>query len=118
MDHAMRRSRISGSLVVLLLALGCAAAPVTPAGDPHIVGVITWMDGDTIRVEENPNESIGSPKASVRITPETSVTTVSGVRGSADELQVGTRVRVWFTGPVAESYPLQARAAAVVIERD
>jgi len=30
---------------------------------------------------------------------------------------VGARVRVWFTGPVAESFPVQATAGTVLILR-
>jgi len=34
---------------------------------------------------------------------------------SFDELAEGDEVRVWFTGPVAESYPVQAEALVVVL---
>ena len=33
---------------------------------------------------------------------------------SATELRVGQLVKVWFTGPVMESYPLQATAGVIV----
>jgi hypothetical protein len=32
-----------------------------------------------------------------------------------DDLSAGQRVAVWFTGPVAESYPVQATAGAIEI---
>ena len=36
-------------------------------------------------------------------------------KASPDELRDGVAVKVWFTGPVAESYPVQATAGTVVI---
>jgi len=36
--------------------------------------------------------------------------------GSFDDLTEGTAVQVWFDGPVAESYPVQATAGSIVIE--
>jgi hypothetical protein len=41
--------------------------------------------------------------------------TVTGA--SAADLVTGTRVRVWFKGPVAESFPVQAAAGTVLILR-
>ena len=32
-----------------------------------------------------------------------------------EALQVGQKVEAWFTGPVAESYPVQAVASDIVI---
>ena len=38
-----------------------------------------------------------------------------GRRGAVSDLVAGARVAVWFDGPVAESYPVQAKAGAVQI---
>ena len=38
-----------------------------------------------------------------------------GVMGITD-LRVGQKVKVWFDGPVMESYPSQATAGVIVIE--
>lgn len=55
-------------------------------------------------------------RASVRVTRDTVVWTASGVRGAASDLAKGGRVAVWFSGPVAESYPVQATAGVVQIQ--
>lgn len=92
-----------------------------PSGPPSIEGTITdvRIAGEqltVIRVEENPEDSAGSAKASVTVS---NTTRVYGARGSGgmerlrDELRRGRRVRVWFLGPVRESYPVQARASAL-----
>jgi len=54
-------------------------------------------------------------KASVRVTKDTVVWTPQGARGAASDLARGELVAVWFSGPVAESYPVQAAAGAVQI---
>ena len=90
-----------------------ASIPDTP---PSIVGQITGITLPTVMVEENPTEAHGSAKASVRIKTDTRV--VHRQRGSvgSKELKIGQRVKVWFSGPVMESYPAQASAAVIVIE--
>jgi hypothetical protein len=52
-------------------------------------------------------------RASVTVPSGTTVWTVDAQRGDTGDLAVGRRVAVWFTGPVAESYPVQATAGAV-----
>jgi hypothetical protein len=56
-------------------------------------------------------------KASVNVTKKAEVL-YEGADGwsrySFGELAVGDTVAVWFTGPVAESYPVQAAAGTVV----
>jgi len=37
------------------------------------------------------------------------------VSADAEQLSVGTEVEVTFDGPVAESYPVQAKAGTIVI---
>ncbi len=83
---------------------------------PSISGQITAVALPMVMVEENPAESHGSDKARVRITEATQVLRESeGVVG-ATELGVGQQVKVWFTGPVMESYPSQATAGVIVID--
>jgi hypothetical protein len=54
-------------------------------------------------------------RAWVSVTPATAVWTVRGRRGDAGDLRRGEAVTVWFDGPVAESYPVQAKAGAIRI---
>jgi hypothetical protein len=71
-------------------------------------------------VEQIPTRSAGYPIAWIAVPRGTDVVQRAGgsvSRGSSQELAVGLRVQVWFTGPVAESYPVQATAGTVLIER-
>lgn len=84
-------------------------------GEPSITGVITNLEGGRILVEENPQETSGSEKAAVRTTGQTQIISASGRKVSNADLRTGDRVRVWFLGPVMESYPVQATAARIEI---
>ena len=109
-------------LLSLVVAAACApAAP--PTREPDTTGVITQVadGGRSVLVEERPQEQSGSTKTSVRVTGDTRIWRLTGVassaaRASAGDLAVGMTVRVWFDGPVAESYPGQARAADIAID--
>jgi len=57
-------------------------------------------------------------KAMVRVDGKTRVFVKVGGgwrRGRAGDLAQGRQVEVWFSGPVAESYPVQAYAGTVAI---
>jgi hypothetical protein len=108
-------------LAVSLQAVACAQ-PVSrfPTSQPSIEGWVTAINqtGDrtgTIRVEERPTETAGSAKAVVRITPTTEILRPDSVRVDFRSFVNGQWVRVWFIGPVRESYPVQADAATVII---
>src|SRR5687767_3369434 len=80
-----RGSRARGAFILAsLLAFGCSGrSPDLPAAEPSIQGTITHVDpaGEAIGrilVEENPAESSGSAKASVRITQNTRILSVTG----------------------------------------
>jgi hypothetical protein len=73
--------------------------------------------GWTVRVEERPQEASGSAKGVFRVGERTDVRRTGGA-ARADELRQGQRVRVWVTGPVAQSYPVQATARLIVIDGD
>src|SRR5262245_51856604 len=121
-------SRYRSSTLFLLLAVFAAcssrsAEEAAPASPPDIRGTLTKVNVSveprTVLVEEKPEESAGSPKASVRLTPETRILKrMAGEveRAAPQDLAVGQTVSVWFSGPVMESYPIQATAATVVIE--
>jgi hypothetical protein len=101
--------------------LSCTSAPRAPEGPPSIEGRVTAMNraGDrigSIRVEANPSDSAGSDKAVVRITQGTQIIRSDSTRTDFNSLSNGQWVRVWFIGPVRESYPVQADAARVEID--
>ena len=85
---------------------------------PSIQGTVTRKSSDRILVEEEPLDSSGSAKASVRLTSATRVLRRSGEASGVDDLRVGQKVSAWFDGPVMESYPVQAIAGAVRIESE
>jgi hypothetical protein len=108
------------------LSAGCGGSPVddtwprtgpAPSADaPDLRGIITARAGETIRVEEVPGQGSGSAKAVVGLTALTWITTARGEPLSPDALLVGQRVAVWFTGPVAESYPVQGEGLRIIVE--
>jgi hypothetical protein len=108
-------SKVAWIVVVAVAVGGCVASPL---GEPSLTGLITNAGGDRILVEENPQDTAGSAKAAVRISEQTEILYSSGARASRNDLRVGERVRVWFTGPVAQSYPVQATAERIeILER-
>jgi len=113
-------------MIFALVALGGASCSQQqsvelPTSPPSIAGTITHVDpaGErigSIRVEAVPEDEAGSDKAVVRIEQATQLVDATGRAIAFNDLQVGRKVRAWFTGPVAESYPVQARAATVILE--
>lgn len=114
--------------VALALALlgGCTGdgdgAPET--GDPDIRGVITSISagsGDvtgSVRIEGAIAQDTEYDKAVVRVEDDTKIYRRSGeqlTEATFAGLAVGQTVEAWFTGPVAESYPVQAKASQIVI---
>jgi len=71
-----------------------------------------------ILVESQPGTTAGSDKAWVTVRRDTPVLSATGttVANPWSALMPGARVRVWFEGPVRESYPVQADAKLVVID--
>jgi hypothetical protein len=106
------------SLVLLALAFAAcdtASAPTRPA---DITGIVTRVSAGTggvqLLVEENPSDTAGSAKASVRTDSSTHWFTGGGTFDPS-HLKQGMRVSVWFDGPVATSYPVQAKGADIVV---
>lgn len=101
-------------------------APVRSERSPDIRGTITQVSAirgtdavAVIVIEENPSQSSGSLKDAVTITHATEIVRRSGSSfipaDPAEILMTGRRVEAWYSGPVAESYPRQARASRVAI---
>jgi len=112
------------ALVAVLGLAGCGG-PKLPSEPPAIRGEITSVtpaadgSGVTVLIEGAVEADTSYDKASVRVTSEADVWLV-GADGSVEaiapeDLGVGLRVEAWFTGPVAESYPVQATASAIAI---
>jgi uncharacterized protein DUF3221 len=106
----------------LLVAVGCAPNGGTLPNDaPLMTGTVTAIgrvaEGWSVRVEERPQDVSGSMKGVFRVGERTDVRRAGG-RARAENLREGQRVRVWVTGPVAESYPVQAGARLIVIDAE
>jgi beta-N-acetylhexosaminidase len=111
------------SLLLIAIIVACrASAPKIPDAPASIAGRITnvQQSGErigTVRVEAQPGDTAGSAKAVVRITQGTTVIRAPAP-GTAEftALRAGQWVRVWFVGPVLQSYPVQANAGTIVID--
>lgn len=96
---------------------GRNAAATIPATSPSITGTVTAVGpGRSLRIEEVPGEASGSQKAQVRVPDGVVILDRSGQTRTLVDIHEGAIVSAWFTGPVAESYPVQATASAIVIE--
>lgn len=123
----MRRRRFafaSAALLAMLLA-GCggvrdAVAPASsgiPVTAASIRGQVTAREGGArLRIESDPAAAAGSDKAVVALTDATRLFRRDGSAVDADDIAVGDTVSAWFSGPVRESYPVQADASVVVVE--
>jgi hypothetical protein len=130
----MIKTRIFPALaatVLITLALGACsgdddASPLPD--DPHIRGVITnKSEGSgsvlgTILIEGAIEDDTTYDKASVRVEDDTEIfqEEADGTLTEATfaQLSEGLQVEAWFTGPVADSYPVQAKGARIVILAD
>jgi len=125
----MKSIRLAGLLIGLMtLLLGCGPFGAG-GGGVDIRGNITSIHrADTqsqekgimgsILIEGAIEEDTGFEKASVTITEETRIFEGEGQERRTvtfEALQVGQRVEARFTGPVMESYPVQATAREIVI---
>ncbi len=126
------RRRILAAALLLAAACGTPGEPggggslamEVPREVADIIGEVTQAEVANGRarllVEQVPTRSAGYPIAWVFTTPDTRILVRSGgetTRGTAADLAQGARVQAWFTGPVRESYPVQADAATLLVER-
>jgi beta-N-acetylhexosaminidase len=113
--------------VTLVLALCLALVAVSgcsqklPTTTPGITGTITSLLPGTngpanflVQGNEQPAGAV-SDKAQVTIGSQTRFFDRYGKRIPPRGIGVGTKVSVWFDGPVAESYPVQGTALAVQV---
>lgn len=131
------------SMMLLAMLVGCGQPPVdggasplaspdaiaSPATngegtastctDPDIRGMITNVsvenDGVVILIEGEIEEDTSYDRASVTVNQQTQISRRQGGSVTLDDLQNGVQVEACFSGPVMESYPVQAEADGVVI---
>jgi hypothetical protein len=122
-NRPMGAPRLALLVTALLLASACGsdASPTVPSRNADIAGRVTAVTPSgnfrgTVLVEANPSAPNGDAKALVTVASNSIVLTVAGTEGEFRSLALGQWVRVWFTGPVLESYPVQGTAATVKID--
>jgi hypothetical protein len=108
--------------LALLIASACGGGAANRAAD--IAGIVTSVsgrtDGVSVLVESDPSTPTAGQKASVAVTSGTRITRRAqggDVTATMRDLIPGAVVEVWFDGPAAMSYPIQAKALALVIVR-
>ena len=117
-----RLAVIAVAVAVVGTMTGCD--PKFPTDPPAIEGLITNATagaGTVTILVEVPDDELPPPassysgidKASVTVTSDTILYDTDGDPVEMWQLRRDARVRVWFAGPVAESYPVQGRASAV-----
>jgi Protein of unknown function (DUF3221) len=136
MRHTIGALAALAALAVLGAAVvgGCGGATAAPPASPSpsappsrvadITGVVATLapgdDADTVSllVVADPDVASAYDRASVRVAATTAVWASAGEDRTAStvaDLAAGQRVAVWFSGPVAESYPVQAKAGVIQI---
>ena len=131
-NNLLLGSAVAVCMIVVLFS-GCGgsgdqAGEAPPSDEPDITGTISSvsvLEGDSdllgsLLVEASDSGDGEYDMASVTVTPETEIYDISGfsaqpVRVGFDTLAEGQLVAVVFTGPVAESYPVQARAKYIYL---
>jgi hypothetical protein len=131
----MNRRALTAVLALCLAAAACGGGPGdpeqpgalsvgVPAEAASIIGEVKQVEGTgeqrSLLVEQIATRSAGYPIAWVYVSPRTRVLVRGGgqtSRGTAADLVVGARVQAWFTGGVRESYPVQADAGTILVER-
>jgi hypothetical protein len=110
-------------LAASLIACGGdgTTTPTVPTESAGIAGRITSVVAlgnyaGTIRVEAEPTSPTSGAKAMVTVVNASTILTLDRKEGDFRSLSTGQWVRVWFSGAVALSYPVQGTAATVVID--
>src|SRR5688572_6035055 len=129
----MRRSKVLTRLVVVLgtsavlaavvviAACGRNSEPTGVAGltsEPYFIrGNITSANPPWgFLVEGQPGTSYQVTTARFTVGENTVYRRADGSAATADDLRVGTAIRLWITGAIMESHPVQVRAEIVVID--
>ena len=105
--------------IALLLFFGVSCSPESK---PDITGIIFSMDGETILVVEGVeldtsyDEWFEDGNLAISFTVDDKTIIKQGKENiSIDDLNKGQMVKVWATGPLAKSYPLQGTARQITV---
>jgi hypothetical protein len=67
-------------------------------------------------IHGEPGTSYRTDRAAFRVFDDTEFRRADGSPASAADLAVGRTIKLWITGIIMESYPVQVHAKAIVIE--
>ena len=131
MRHTRRAVAALAALAVLGAAVvgGCGGPTAQPASSatapPPIPADITGTIHDlttapgtglpVLLVVDDGGIRGAADRATVTVTATTVIWMLKGGQGTPADLGAGQMVSVWFDGPVAESYPVQAKAGVIRI---
>ena len=111
----------TAALALTIATTGCTTVSA-PDTTPDIAGPVTQVttfDGGVSLLVESGQPQVGDYDiASVSVDTDAEVLVMEDgdlVRATYEDIPNGARVEVWFEGPVAESYPVQATAGTVVV---
>jgi hypothetical protein len=112
-----RATLIALSIVAALLSIiGCTSTPEPLQTAPDFLGFITEIQSGRITVESHADKIVD--RYVVTINDETAIFKQEGENlrhVSAAAFETKQWVRIWFSGPVMESWPKQATARQIVI---
>ena len=123
----MRRYSVMVRLVFVLAAAAAVGAcgrnsePTGFAGltsEPYFIrGTIASANHPWgFLIEGQPGTSYTITSAHFTVGENTVYRRADGSAASAADLRVGSPIRLWITGPIMESYPVQVRAQIIVID--
>lgn len=117
-----QRPRVRTLLYVLVLVAASLVLVACTSRVPSEPAAITGIVSDVIKTGDGATMLVTGTgqvdKASVSIDARTTLLRETGMGTSTlllADVSGGSRVRVWFDGPVAESYPVQAHAGTVLL---
>ena len=122
---------VIAALLIAAVVLAACSVVSAPQGEPSIRGVVTAIaqnesgTGGSFRVVWTDDPSVGAKAefdaAQVGWNEDTAFYRRPSEEGAeleeitASQIKTGSVVEAWFEGAVAESYPVQASASAVVV---
>ena len=101
--------------VAVLASCGGDDGAAPPDRPPESTGPVSMVTGSAVRIDDGTGELTA---VQARVDGATRILRRRGDGYEAvaiDAVRVGDRVELWVDGPVAESFPVQAHAEAVVL---
>lgn len=114
----MRACMLVGLLIATTASLSAQETKPDIHGPADKVKVAADGKGGSLYLEAPKDAKFAYDKAMIRINEKTKIQKMNGKlveEAKLDEIKNGVKISVWFSGPVAESYPVQATAGKILI---